>query len=269
MVLYANRDVSAFIPHKTGRKYKDIITYTPEIIEKVKVLRESAYNKYDLSALLKKNFDIELSPTSVYRLMKKLGISKLNPTLKEAKKKIIKMKCGELGHIDVHYVTKGTVKEAGSKKLYILGLIDDYSRVCWLDVIESVKAIDVMFKTMELFTILQKRYGIEFKEMMSDNGSEFRGNVDHPFEKMLSFFEIKHRYTQPFRPQTNGKIERFWKTLENELLDGEEFDTLEDFRHHLRGYAIYYNEHRMHQGIGLKMPLEMAARKEAGCDVGR
>jgi len=258
----SGRKEFAFIPHKTGRKYQDIVKYTPEVIEKVRFLRESAYNKYDISALLKERFKIELLPTSVYRLMKKLGINKLNPVLKEEKRKIIKMRCGELGHIDVHYVTKGTVQETGNKKLYILGLIDDYSRVCWLDVIESIKAIDVTFKTMELFTILHKRYGIEFKEMMSDNGSEFRGSIDHPFEKMLNFFEIKHTYTQPFRPQTNGKIERFWKTLENELLSGEQFDSLESFRQHLRGYAIYYNEHRMHQGVGLKKPAEMAAMKE-------
>ena len=44
---------------------------------------------------------------------------------------------------------------------------------------------------------------------------------------MLTFYDIKHRYTKPFSPQTNGKIERFWKILEDELLSGETFETLE------------------------------------------
>lgn len=260
--VYAGRDVNSLIPHKTGRKYKDMVSYAPEIIDKVKELREKAYNRYDIVCRLKEEFDIELSPTSVYRLMKRLGINKLNPIIKEIKKKIVKMSCGEMGHIDVHYVTKGTIKSAANKKFYIVGVMDDYSRVCWLDVIDSIKAIDVMFTTMEMLTILKRRYGIEFKEMMSDNGSEFRGKADHPFEKMLSVLEVKHRYTKPFSPQTNGKIERFWKTLEEELLSGETFETLEEMRHYIRGYCIYYNEHRMHQGIKLKMPAELTAREE-------
>ena len=76
---------------------------------------------------------------------------------------------------------------------------------------------------------------------------------------MLKFYDIKHRYTKPCSPQTNGKIERFWKTIEEELLAGETFETLEEFKNYIRGYAIYYNEHRIHQGINNKMPIEMIA----------
>ena len=76
-------------------------------------------------------------------------------------------------------------------------------------------------------------------------------------EKMLKFYDIKHRYTKPYCPQTNGKIERFWKTLEDELLDGETFETLNEFKDYLLGYVLYYNEHRPHQGIQNKKPAEM------------
>jgi len=54
-----------------------------------------------------------------------------------------------------------------------------------------------------------------------------------------------------------GKIGRFWQTLENELLDGEIFETLDEFKHYIKGYCLYYNEHRMHPGINLKTPQEM------------
>ena len=99
---------------------------------------------------------------------------------------------------------------------------------------------------------------------ISDNGSEFssRNNPEHPFEKMLTFYDIKHRYTKPFSPQTNGKIERFWKTLEDELLSGETFETLEEFKHYIQGYTLYYNEHRIHQGIKNKKPVEMIKKKK-------
>ena len=169
------------------------------------------------------------------------------------------METGELGHVDIHYITKGTVKSLGNKKLYLLGIIDDYSRICWLKIIDSTKAVKVTFAAMDIMLKIKGRYGIQFKEMLSDNGSEFssRNNPDHPFEAMLNFYDVKHRYTQPFRPQTNGKIERFWKTIEDELLSGEQFETLEELENHILGYAIYYNEHRIHQGINNKMPVDM------------
>lgn len=264
--LYSKRDINALIPHRSGRKYRDVLNYTPAVIEQIREIRANGYNRYDLSEILKQENIIELSPSSLYRLMKKLGINKLNFKIKETKRKIVKMYAGELGHIDVHYVTKGTVKETGTKKLYIVGLIDDYSRVCWLEVIDSIKSLDVMFATIDILTRLKSRYDIKFKEIMSDNGSEFssRTNVDnHPFEKLLLFYDIKHRYTQPFRPQTNGKIERFWRSLEEELLGGEEFETLDEFKQHIQGYVIYYNEHRKHQGIDNKIPNKNIKLKES------
>lgn len=223
--LLSNRDIKALIPHKSGRKFKDALQYEPEIIEKIKAIRSKGYNKFDISLLLKKLDNIEIKPSSVYRLMRKLGLSRLNPCIKEEKRRIIKMFAGEMGHIDIHYVSKGTVKETGAKKLYIIGIIDDYSRVCWLEVIDSIKAMNVMFASLELLMRLKDRYNISFNEILSDNGSEFasKNNDEHPFEKMLKFYDIKHRYTKPFSPQTNGKIERFWKTLEDELLSGEVF----------------------------------------------
>jgi len=52
---------------------------------------------------------------------------------------------------------------------------------------------------------------------MSDNGPEFKGTLDreHPFETMCSELDIRHIYTKPYRPQTNGKVEAFWKIIKN------------------------------------------------------
>ncbi len=61
---------------------------------------------------------------------------------------------------------------------------------------------------------------------------------------MLLELDIKHRYTKPYRPQTNGKVERFWRTLENELIDGTDFNTIDEFKKELMKYLVYYNEHR-------------------------
>lgn len=254
------RETSALIPHKSGRKFRDAIKYCPEVVEKLKELRKKGYNRYEIAGLLHKLAEVEITSSSVYRLMVKLKINHLNPVIKEEQRRIIKMSTGELGHVDIHYVTKNTVKNC-TKKLYIVGLIDSYSRVCWLGVIDSIKAINVAFATNEILLRMRHRYGIEFKEIMSDNGAEFasKNNSEHPFEKTLSFYGIKHVYTKPCSPKTNGKIERFWKTIEEELLSGEQFDTIAELKHHITGYAIYYNEHRMHQGINNQIPVALCS----------
>lgn len=262
----AGREIVSLIPHKTGRKFKEELSYTKELIEEVKEIRKKGFNKYDLQIKLRNKLGINISPSSIYRLMKKLNINRLNPRIREEKRKIIKMYAGEMGNIDIHYVAKGSVKEVGEKKLYILGIIDAYSRICWLEVIDSIKSIDVMFASMEMLMRLKERYDIQFKSIMSDNGTEFSSSntKEHPFEKMLNFYGVKHIYIQPCRPQTNGKIERFWKTLEDELLSGEKFETLEEFKEYILGYVIYYNERRIHQGINNITPIQML-KKVTNC----
>ena len=58
---------------------------------------------------------------------------------------------------------------------------------------------------------------------------------------------IKHRYTRPYRPQTNGKIERLWKTLNEDILEGTTFESVSELMDQLQQYLLYYNTHRPHQ----------------------
>lgn len=68
---------------------------------------------------------------------------------------------------------------------------------------------------------------------------------------------IKRRYMQPYRPQTNGKVERFWRTLKEDLIEDTDFDTLQELEHELLKYLVYYNGERPHQGIDGKKPIDM------------
>ncbi|RED23982.1 integrase-like protein, partial [Rhodopseudomonas thermotolerans] len=71
-----------------------------------------------------------------------------------------------------------------------------------------------------------------------------------------------HRYTRPYRPQTNGKIERFWRTLDDDVIDGATFDNLDHFANELFEYMVYYNNFRPHQALGGKTPKDFAADKK-------
>ena len=120
----------------------------------------------------------------------------------------------------------------------------------------------VMFATMRCLNHLRERWQIKFAEVLSDNGPEFgpRGSKQkegHPFERLLMEMEIKHRYTRPYRPQTNGKVERFWRTLNEDLIEGTTFESVQKFEEELGQYLMYYNIMRPHQGLGGQTPKEM------------
>ncbi len=97
--------------------------------------------------------------------------------------------------------------------------------------------------------------------MLTDNGPEFgkkesNKKMEHPFERMLIEMGIKHRYIRPYRPQTNGKVERFWKTIEEDLFEETNFDSLDEMKEELLQYMYYYNQERPHQGINGLTPFK-------------
>jgi transposase InsO family protein len=250
----------SLLPQKRGSrgKYLDLPNCDNELVLKVLEYRKSGLNKFIIASALAKDKTIKnpCSASTIYRILSKYGVSKLKLPMREEKRKIVREKAGELLHIDCHYLEKGIVKEFPQKRFYALGGIDDYSRVAWVEVLESTKAIDATFGMMDIILGLHKKYDIQCKEVMTDNGSEFCGKMEsHPYERLLQHFGIKHLRTKPYRPQTNGKIERFWRTFDEEVMEGCEFETLDELKDSVLGYVFYYNESRPHQGIDGKTPL--------------
>jgi len=178
--------------------------------------------------------------------------------MQEKRRRIIKEKAGELGHIDTHHLSKCAI-EGETKRRYLVCVIDSCTRIAWAEVVDDIKALTVMFATLRCLNIIADRYDIKFQEVLTDNGPEMgRGTStkkeNHPFERMLMELGITHRYIRPYRPQTNGKVERFWRTLEADLMEGVTFDSVEHLKAELLQYLVYYNEHRPHQGINGKTP---------------
>ena len=117
--------------------------------------------------------------------------------------------------------------------------------------------MSVMFATLKSINLLKAEYGVAFEAIMTDNGPEMaspRNTEHHPMERMLRKLGIVHRYTRPYRPQTNGKIERFWRTLNENLLEGTTFESVEELKEELMEYLLYYNTERPHQGWVHRLP---------------
>ena len=122
---------------------------------------------------------------------------------------------------------------------------------------EQVKA-----KRHHQFRFLQDfyTYGVRFEAILTDNGSETFARSTNKTATARSSGCCKSWasgtcYTRPYRPQTNGKIERFRWTLNEDLPHHPTFESVEELKEELVEYMLYYNTERPHQGINGKSPL--------------
>ena len=253
-------NVRNLLPKKRGTKVESKIH--PMIQNKVLSLRKNGEDLFCITKICKEKYK-QFAPckTTVYNILKKHNINKLSKQTKEYKRMIIKEKAGEMGHIDCHYLPKGLL-ENDNNRYYLVGMIDDATRLLWLEVVKDIKSLTVMFATLNILNRMKELYNITFEEILTDNGSEFgsgphaKNKDTNPFERLLKEVHIKHRYTKPYRPQTNGKIERFWRTIDEDMIQETIYKDLDELKHDLLGYTIYYNEHRPHSSLDGKTPDE-------------
>ena len=252
------------LPAKRGPRYRTrraLGFIENQVIE----LRQKGNSRYEIVSILKpKLHRFTPSASGVYNITRRYGLNRLSPPMKENKRRIIKERMGQLGHIDCHHLGRAVIR-GQNRKLYMVCLLDGHSRLAWAEVTPDVTSLTVMFATMRCLNMLQSRYGITFEEIISDNGPEFgqrqsQNKENHPFERLLMEMGIRHRYTQPYRPQTNGKVERFWRTLKEDLVEETDFDSVEELSEELFRYMLYYNHQRPHQGIAGITPAEMAEK---------
>jgi transposase InsO family protein len=251
-------DSNDLLPGKRGPRY--LTRRAPkEIEELVLIEREKGCNKFEITSILRPLLnDKTPSPSGVYQILKRCGKNKLTKPMKEEKRRIIKEKAGELAHFDCYHLSKDMIAN-DKKRYYLVAVIDSSTRIAWAEVVEDIKSISVMFAALRCLNHLTEKYSIKFAEALTDNGPEFgpkksENKLHHPFERMLIELGIKHRYIKPYRPQTNGKIERFWRTLNEDLIEGTYFESIDHFKEELFKYILYYNKLRPHQGIDGKTP---------------
>ena len=237
------------------------------IENKVIELRKKGNSRMEIVNILKPSLHkFTPSPSGVYNICKRYGLNRLTVKMKQNKRKIIKERMGQLGHIDCHHLSKSVIR-GQSRKLYLVCVVDDYTRLAWAEVVEDITSLTVMFAALKCMNMLHDQYQIKFEEIITDNGPEFgpresKQKYGHPFERMLIELGIKHRYCKPYRPQTNGKVERFWRTLQEDLISETDFDSLEELKDELIQYLYYYNHNRPHQAIAGRTPAEMCTKDD-------
>jgi transposase InsO family protein len=156
---------------------------------------------------------------------------------------------GSLVAVDTFFV--GTLKGVG--KLYLQTAIDCHSRYAWARLYPSKLPVTAVHLMNGDVIPTFEAHGAKIEVVLSDNGREFCGRPDqHPYELFLQLEEIEHRTTRVKRPQSNGIIERFHRTLLDEhfRVEGRRtwFESIEEMQAVLDDFLIGYNQRRPHQG---------------------
>lgn len=156
---------------------------------------------------------------------------------------------GSLVAVDTFFV--GTLKGIG--KIYLQTAIDCHSRYAWARLYPSKLPVTAVHTMNHDVLTTFEAHKARIEVVLSDNGREFCGRPDrHPYELFLQLEEIEHRTTKVRRPQSNGIVERFHRTLLDEhfRVEGRRtwFETIEEMQVVLDKYLVAYNQKRPHQG---------------------
>jgi len=251
--LKSGMNPNTLLPDKRGSKFGT--NRTPKGIERdiVKAYRRLGLNRYELVFLFEPIYKEKTPrPSTVSLIIRRYqkGISKKDKiVLKRYEKKYP----GELGHIDAYYIPKSTLGPLKLKQGFLCSLVDDCTRLTYTEFVNNIKSDTVAGFLGRSLSFFYRNYGIRFDSILTDNGSEFRGKE---FEFLIRYLKIKHKYTKPYRPQSNGKVEAFWKILGREFLYPNRYDNMKDLVYNLGEYLFQYTHHRRHGGINYQIPFE-------------
>ena len=176
---------------------------------------------------------------------------------------------GELVHVDVkklgrisgagHRVTGDRRKQGSSNHgarstgwEYVHVCVDDATRLAYVEVLADEKAVTAVAFLRRAISHFAA-YGIRVERVMTDNGSAYRA-VIHALA--CTALGLKHLRTQPYRPRTNGKAERFIRTLLGGWAYGAIYRHSDERRRALAGWLDFYNHRRPHGSLSRQAPLE-------------
>ncbi len=215
--------------------------------------------------------ELRLSPATVSRILKRLGLNSLSSLEPEAPvRRYERERPGELIHIDIkklgrferpgHRVTghrRGCRNEHAGWE-FVHFAVDDHSRVGFGKIMANEKArsaIAFLKATVAYYANL----GVKVERVMTDNGSCYKS---HAFRRACKRLGVRHIRTKPYTPKTNGKVERFIQSSLREWAYAHAYEHSHQRREQLPLWLHRYNWHRPHAGIGDKTPVSRLGLSE-------
>ena len=211
-----------------------------------------------------------LAASTVQNILNAAGLGRLDrgdraATPRPAVRRYQRERPGELVHVDVKKLAgipdgggwrlhgKGNAPpRAGAGYRYIHTAVDDRTRLAYSEIHDDERAV-----TAAGFWQRARRHfaalGVTVEEVLTDNGPCYRSRT---WAQALQAAGAVHRRTRPFRPQTNGKVERFHRILLEEWAYIQPWHSETQRRHAYHGFLHYYNHHRSHGALGWATPTQ-------------
>jgi len=250
---------------KSSRPTKSPRTIDAKVASTIVELRRKLLLQSDIAAYM------GVSKATVSRVLKRAGLSRLSDLRPaEPVQRYEHEAPGELLHIDIkklgrfdkvgHRITGDRSRQVhGAGWDFVFVAVDDHSRIAFTEIYPDERGQSAASFLRAAIGYLS-RLGICVQRVITDNGAAFRSGV---FAEACLENGIAQKFTRAFRPQTNGKAERFIQSAIREWAYGRPYDNSETRRQALPVWNHFYNWHRRHHVIGCLPPMSrlIASRK--------
>jgi len=217
---------------------------------------------------------LEMPCSTISGVLKRIGMGKLGRLGQEPAVRYERARPGELIHIDVKKL--GRIQGGAGKRITggqtrrrarrtdaagvprgtkgwdaVHVAIDDATRLAYAEVLPDEKATTAV-GFLDRAIAFYARHGIHVERVLTDNGSPYRSTI-HAIA--CRSFGVRHLRTRPYRPQTNGKAERFIRTMLGGWAYGAIYASSTERTAALDGWLWEYNHRRRHQALGRQTPI--------------
>ena len=197
---------------------------------------------------------VPASPRTVHRILRRHDQNHLRPKRVRCVRRYEKTRPGELLHLDVKYLP--ALRNA--RYDYEFAAVDDYTReaVAWITTEQTAATATTFLERV----LTELPYPVE--AIMTDNAWAFTmKKTAHPgrqsrFEQALLSYGISHRLLRPYAPECNGKVERFFRTVDDECLNVRRLFSFGARSKALGRFLWYYNNQRPHLSLGGSTPVQ-------------
>jgi transposase InsO family protein len=240
----------------------------PERVKVIVALRRLRFTGAEIAEML------GMALSTVSGILTREGIGRLGLLGLEQPMRYERSRPGELVHIDVkklgriqggagwrvrggpqHYNPTYTDKAGNVRRTvgyeYVHVAVDDYSRLAYAEVLTDEKATTIITFLRRAVAFFA-RHGITVERVLTDNGGGYRSILHTQACRQLG---IRHLRTRPYRPQTNGKAERFIRTLLNGWAHGAIYRSSHERTAALDGWLWHYNHQRRHSALSHQPPV--------------
>ena len=248
------------IPHRTAH----------DRVEAITALRRLRMTGAEIAACL------GMALSTVSAVLRRVGLGKLSRLEPpEPPNRYERLKAGELLHVDVKKLGRISVKGAGHRVMgetnrqsqhhrregrskrgltgweYVHVCVDDATRLAYVEVLSDERASSAA-AFLRRAVAFYRRHGITVERVMSDNGACYRSSIHALACRSLG---LRHLRTRPYRPRTNGKAERFIRTLLAGWAYGAIYGSSAERSAALAGWLWTYNHRRPHGALSHKPPI--------------